>query len=91
VEILTTGLRPGEKLTEALLDDMERSLPCAPNVLEVVSNSALRLTADHLDRLEVLAQAGQDGDVRRALFDLIAQIRGQKPGSAPNLRVVAGA
>jgi O-antigen biosynthesis protein WbqV len=58
--------------------------------MEVVPGSALRLTADHLARLEALASAGADADVRQAVFDLVAQIRGQKPGSAPTLRVVAG-
>jgi O-antigen biosynthesis protein WbqV len=89
IEIEITGLRPGEKLTEALLDETERSLPCAPKVLEVVSNSALRVTASHLAELEVQAESGAVEDIRRALFDLVAQIRGERPGSAPNLRVVA--
>jgi O-antigen biosynthesis protein WbqV len=91
VEIRITGLRPGEKLTEALLDETERSLPCAPNVMEVVSDSALRISSDHLARLETLATAGEDGEVRRALFDLVAQIRGEpRTGAGPSLRVVAG-
>jgi O-antigen biosynthesis protein WbqV len=90
VEIVTTGLRPGEKLTEALLDETERSLPCAPKVLEVVSNSALRVTTHHLEELAALAEAGDVEDVRRALFDLVAQVRGEKPGDKPTLRVVAG-
>jgi O-antigen biosynthesis protein WbqV len=92
VEIRITGLRPGEKLTEALLDETERSLPCAPNVMEVVSDSALRMTSDHLARLEALATAGEDAEVRRALFDLVAQIRGdQRATGTPSLRVVGGA
>jgi O-antigen biosynthesis protein WbqV len=91
VEIRITGLRPGEKLTEALLDETERSLPCAPNVMEVVSDSALRMTSDHLVRLEALATAGEDGEVRRALFDLVGQIRGeQRTAGTPALRVVGG-
>jgi O-antigen biosynthesis protein WbqV len=91
VEIRITGLRPGEKLTEALLDETERSLPCAPNVMEVVSDSALRISSDHLARLETLATAGEDGEVRRALFDLVAQIRGEpRTGAGPSLRVVVG-
>jgi O-antigen biosynthesis protein WbqV len=89
IEIEITGLRPGEKLTEALLDETERSLPCAPKVMEVVSSSALRVTANHLLDLEGLADRGDVDDVRRALFDLVAQIRGEKPGAAPALRVVA--
>jgi O-antigen biosynthesis protein WbqV len=90
IEIVTTGLRPGEKLTEALLDETERSLPCAPKVLEVVSNSALRVTTDHLVDIASLAEEGDVEAVRRALFDLVAQIRGEKPSEKPNLRVVAG-
>jgi O-antigen biosynthesis protein WbqV len=93
VEIRITGLRPGEKLTEALLDETERSLPCAPSVMEVVSDTALHITADHIQQLEALAQAGEDGEVRRTLFDLVAQIRGEGRTAAaggPNLRVVAG-
>jgi len=89
IEIEITGLRPGEKLTEALLDETERSLPCAPKVMEVVSSSALRVTANHLLDLEGLADKGDVEDVRRALFDLVAQIRGERPGGAPALRVVA--
>jgi O-antigen biosynthesis protein WbqV len=89
IEIEITGLRPGEKLTEALLDETERSLPCAPKVMEVVSNSAIRINANHLAEVETLAERGDVDDVRRALFDLVAQIRGERPGAAPNLRVVA--
>jgi O-antigen biosynthesis protein WbqV len=89
IEIEITGLRPGEKLTEALLDETERSMPCAPKVMEVISASALRVTAGHLAELERLAEAGEVDEVRRALFDLVAQIRGEKPGAAPALRVVA--
>lgn len=90
MEIEITGLRPGERLTESLLDETERSAPCAPKVLEVISNSALRVTAGHLSALKALAQAGDTDAVKTALFDLVAQIRGEKPGSAPSLRVVAG-
>ncbi len=89
IEIEITGLRPGEKLTEALLDDTERSLPCAHKVLEVVSNAAMRVLPSQLAELEALADQGNVDAVRRALFDLVGQIRGEHKGSAPNLRVVA--
>ncbi|HEY8615967.1 nucleoside-diphosphate sugar epimerase/dehydratase [Phenylobacterium sp.] len=90
VQIKITGLRAGEKLTEALVDDNERAVSCSPNVMEVVSSPALRPTPEHLSELEALATAGRDDDVRRLVFDLVAQIRGDKPGQAPNLRVIAG-
>ena len=90
VEVEITGLRPGEKLTEALLDETERALPCAPKVMEVVSNSALRITSGHLESLASTVEAGDVEEVRRALFDLVGQVRGEKPGTAPTLRIVAG-
>ena len=89
IEIEITGLRPGEKLTEALLDETERSLPCAPKVLEVVSNTALRIGAGHLTDLGAMAERGDVEGVRRGLFELVAEIRGQRLAGAPNLRVVA--
>ena len=90
VEVEITGLRPGEKLTEALLDETERALPCAPKVMEVVSNSALRITPGHLEALAAIVEAGDVEEVRRALFDLVGQVRGEKPSAAPTLRIVAG-
>jgi O-antigen biosynthesis protein WbqV len=90
IDIEIIGLRTGEKLSEALLDETERAEPCAPKVLEVVSRSALRITPGHLRELELQAEAGDAEAVRRAVFDLVAQIRGERAGAAPNLRVVAG-
>jgi O-antigen biosynthesis protein WbqV len=89
IAIEIVGLRDGEKLTEALLDETERAEPCAPKVLEVVSRSALRITAAHVADLENLAETGDPDALRRLVFDLVAQIRGEKPGVAPNLRVVS--
>ena len=90
IDIEIIGLRSGEKLSEALLDETERAEPCAPKVLEVVSRSALRITAGHLEELEALAEAGDAEAVRHSVFDLVAQIRGERTGAAPTLRVVAG-
>jgi O-antigen biosynthesis protein WbqV len=95
VDIEITGLRPGEKLTEALLDETETSLPAASKVMEVISSSALRMTASHLEDLAKVARDGPSDEVRRALFDLVAQVRGErvdgeKPAPPPNLRVITG-
>ena len=90
IEIEVTGLRPGEKLTEALLDETERSLPCAAKVMEVVTSSAIRITSNHLIELEDLAASGNVDEVRSKLFDIVAQIRGEKP-PMPALRVVSNA
>jgi O-antigen biosynthesis protein WbqV len=90
VEIEITGLRPGEKLTEALLDETEHAVACAPKVLEVITNSALRVTPGHLEDLAAVVATGEVDAVREALFDLVAQVRGEKPAAPPTLRVVAG-
>lgn len=89
IDIEITGLRPGEKLSEALLDDMETSVPCAPKVLEVVSPTAMGVAPVHLRRLETIAARGDAQEIRNALFDLVAQIRGEKPAGIPALRVVS--
>lgn len=90
IEIEVTGLRPGEKLTETLLDEDEQATPCAPKVMQVVSNSAVGITPGHLQTLEALAEQADAEGVRTALFDLVGQVRGQRPGGAPRLKVVAG-
>ena len=90
VEIKITGLRPGEKLTEALLDEAERAIPCGANVIEVVSKSALQVTGEHVDRLRKLAAMSEDAKLREAVFDVVAQVRGEKAGAQPTLRVIVG-
>ena len=90
IDIEIIGLRSGEKLSEALLDETERAEPCAPKVLEVVSPASLRITATHLADLENLAESGDADAVRASVFDLVAQIRGERAAGAPNLRVVVG-
>jgi len=90
IDIEITGLRPGEKLTEALLDETEHALPAAPKVMEVISNSAVRVTPGHLEALAEVVEAGSVDDVRAMLFDLVAQVRGEKAAAPPNLRVVTG-
>lgn len=89
IEIEVTGLRPGEKLSEALLDETEHSIPCAPEVMEVISSSALAITPAHLHELEALAEKGDTTQIRRALFDIVGQIRGEAPGAAGPLRVIS--
>lgn len=89
IELKITGLRPGEKLTESLLDETETTTPCAPKVLEVVSSAAARFTGHHFAELKAMAERGETEATRQALFDIVALIRGPRAGSAPNLRVVA--
>ena len=61
-----------------------------PGSTNAPSNSTVRVTPGHLEALASVVETGDVDDVRRALFDLVAQVRGEKPGAAPALRVVAG-
>lgn len=76
VEIRVTGLRPGEKMTEALFDVTETARPCDPGVMEVIdANADVRLSDGALRRLETAARAGDDAAARDLIFELLAGVR----------------
>lgn len=76
IEIRVTGLRPGEKMTEALFDITETARECEPGLLEVVDDNAhVRLSDSDLRLLETTARKGDDAKVRQHLFKLLAQLR----------------
>ena len=76
IEIRVTGLRPGEKMTEALFDVTETARECEPGLLEVVDENAhVRLSEGELSQLDALARAGDDEGVRTRLFTLLAGLR----------------
>lgn len=81
IEIRVTGLRPGEKMTEALFDVTETARECEPGVLEVIDdNAAARLSDNELRELETRARAGDDSYIRTMLFSLLARLRTQDQG-----------
>jgi O-antigen biosynthesis protein WbqV len=93
VEIEVVGLRPGEKLSEALVDDTETLIPAAPKVQEVVSSSAARISPGHIAALETLTRTADAETVHQALFELVAQVRGEAKNeqpATPTLRVIQG-
>lgn len=76
MEIRVTGLRPGEKMTEALFDVTETARECEPGVLEVVDDNAqVQLSESDLRKLEAAARAGDDAQVRSMVFSLLAKLR----------------
>lgn len=76
MEIRVTGLRPGEKMTEALFDVTETAQECEPGLLEVVDdNVQIRLSDAELKQLDAKARSGDDTAVRSMVFTLLARLR----------------
>lgn len=86
IEIRVTGLRPGEKLTEALFDVTETALECEPGLLEVVDeNAEVRLSDADLRQLEKTALQGDDAGIRQMIFELLAKVRSPGQGKVQRL------
>jgi O-antigen biosynthesis protein WbqV len=76
IEIKVTGLRPGEKMTEALFDTTETARECEPGLLEVVDDNAhVRLSDSELRQLEAKAREKDDPGIRLMLFNLLMKLR----------------
>ena len=76
IEIKVTGLRPGEKMTEALFDVTEAMSACGAGVLHVVdSNQHVRITDLELQQMEASARAGLDDEVREQIFRILQMLR----------------
>ena len=83
IEIRVTGLRPGEKMSEALFDTTEAARQCDPGVFEVLDkNTGVRLSDADMIQLENLARQGMDAKVRELIFELLAKLRESGTGEA---------
>jgi FlaA1/EpsC-like NDP-sugar epimerase len=76
IEIAITGLRPGEKLEEALRFDFERELPTVhPRVHRLVDDLRPwepRTLADNLTDLRSYVRSGDSARAREGLFEIVA-------------------
>ncbi len=85
IRIEFTGLRPGEKLSEQLFDDNERSAPSAiPQIMKIIGAAPDRAAGlyDDLVRLETLAARGAEETVIAELMRIVPGFRPLAPAYA---------
>lgn len=87
IQIKITGLRPGEKLTETLVDVNEVARAKAPGIMEAVRISPAPPIADErMEALDALAEAGDEAGIRAELFDLVEMLRQTAPSKVVKIR-----
>jgi O-antigen biosynthesis protein WbqV len=84
IKIEVTGLRPGEKLSEDLIDSGEVAEACAESLMRVTDRVEGRtVTAKTVAAFERLARADDDLAVRKLLFDTLDGVRGERSRHRP--------
>ncbi len=79
IKITFTGLREGEKVTEALIDDNEIRQATLPGIFEVVNQTQVPpIPAEVMQTLYNLAQEGHDETAKTMVFNLVKSLREQQ-------------
>lgn len=76
IKIQITGLRPGEKLTEALIDSTEEATLCESGVFEVTDRvEGAPVDEAVVERLASAARTGDSAQTRVLIFETLAAVR----------------
>jgi len=76
IEIEVTGLRPGEKLFEELVDSSEVSEMCGQSLMCVTDRiQGVRMTEHTVHKLEKVARSGDAAETRALIFEILAKVR----------------
>ena len=80
IEIEVTGLRPGEKLSEDLVDSTEESEICDESLLRVTDRiDGQRINERVIDDLARVASSGDALETRKMVFEVLATVRAVSP------------
>lgn len=71
VRIEFTGLKPGEKLTETLVDEGEQVVSTAHGIMQVQSTAHYRLNVGEVQRLATIAQTRPAAEVRSVVREIL--------------------
>lgn len=76
IEIKITGLRPGEKLFEELVDSSEVAEMCGQSLMCVTDRiKGARMTEQTVQKLERTARTGDNAAARALIFETLAKVR----------------
>jgi len=76
IEIEVTGLRPGEKLFEELVDSSESAEMCGPSLMCVTDRiKGVRMTEQMVQKLERVGRSGDNAAARTLVFETLARVR----------------